>query len=110
MCWNVDGIEHAAPMRARCKAFYDIFAAVVEFAVAEQEAESALNFKIFLMVALDGVGDDGEADLVDRAMPTGSGIVGTGQDCLITSGVGQRDSVLTFVANPEAARRTRRLS
>ncbi len=48
---NIESIEHAAPGVAVVVAFDDIFAAVVEIAVAEQEAETA-ELQIFLVVAL----------------------------------------------------------
>ena len=48
------------------------------------------------MVALDGVGDYGQADLVHRAMPAASGVVGAGLDGLIYLGIDIR-LVLTLV-------------
>jgi hypothetical protein len=85
---HIERVEHAAPGVVVVVAFDDVFAAVVEVAVAEQEAEAA-EFQILLVVGLDGVGDDGEADLVDGAMPAGSGVVGAEFDGLVHFGVGE---------------------
>ena len=38
---DVEGVEHASPGVVVVVGFHDIFAAVVEVAVAEQEAEAA---------------------------------------------------------------------
>ena len=79
---HVERIKQAAPEVPGVVALHDILAAVVEVAVAEQEAEAA-QFQVVLVVPFDSVRDEGEADLVDRAMPAGSGIVGTQFDRLI---------------------------
>src|ERR1035438_170857 len=79
---DIDCVEQPAPRMPRVVALDDIFAAIVEFAVAEQKAEAPI-FQIILMVALDGVGDNGEAYFVQRAMPAGSGVVSARKDGLL---------------------------
>jgi len=65
---HIDGVEHAAPGMPVVVALDNIFAAIVQIAIAEQKAESA-QLQIFLVVGFDGVGYKCDTDLVDRAMP-----------------------------------------
>ncbi len=48
--------------------FQDIFAAVVEAAVAEKKSEAACR-EIILVILLDGIADEGEAGAILFAMP-----------------------------------------
>ena len=61
---------------------------VVQVAVAEQEAEAA-ELQILLVVFLDGVGDEGHAELVVGPRPAAAGVVAAELEGLIDLGVGE---------------------
>ena len=61
----------AAPDVGCVVGLHDIFAAVVETAVAEQEAEAAIG-EVGLVILLDCVGDESDAGAVLLAMPPGA--------------------------------------
>ncbi len=79
---EVEGVEEATPGVQGVIGFDDVFAAVVEGAIAEQKAEPT-QAQIVLMVAFDGVGDHGKACFVCGAAPTRAGIVGACFDGLV---------------------------
>ena len=64
---KVEGVVNSAPDMSVVVALEDVFAGVVEVAVAEQEAFAAES-EVGLVVALDGVGDEGQAELIVRAV------------------------------------------
>ncbi len=65
------GEVNAAPDVGCIVGFDDIFAAIVEAAIAEQEAESAIG-EVILVVLLDSIGDECDASAVLFAMPPGT--------------------------------------
>ena len=66
----------------------DVFAAVVESAVAEQKAEAAVR-EIVLVILLDGVGDEGDAGAVLLAMPPCAVRADAFGESLVDFGVGE---------------------
>ena len=60
---DVEGVVGSAPGVGVVVALEDVFAGVAEVAVAEEEAFAAEG-EVGLVVALDGVGDKGEAELI----------------------------------------------
>src|SRR5260370_492321 len=91
----VEGVEDAAPGVEVVVALEDVLAGVVESAVAEQEAEAAEG-EVALVVAFDGVGDEGEADFVVGTSKGATGAVAAERDGLVDLGVGE-GLVLAFV-------------
>ena len=85
---HVDGVIQAAPGVPVVVAFEDVFAAVVELAVAQQEPQPAI-FQVVLVVALDGVRDHGDAELVLGAMQAAHGVVAAKLHGLVHLGVGE---------------------
>jgi len=89
----VDGLEvervvDAAPRVQIVVSFDDVFATVVQFAVTEQETEATVG-QVVLVVFLDGIADEGHAQLVVGAGPSASGVVAAERDGLIDLGVGE---------------------
>src|SRR5258708_9803395 len=72
---GVEGVVEAAPDVEVVVALEDVFAGAVELAVAEEEAVAAVA-EVVLVVALDGVADEGEADLVVCAGAAAAGVAG----------------------------------
>ena len=68
---RVERSEDAAPDVQRVVGFDNVLAAVVQFAVAEQEAEASEG-QIFLVVARNSVGDEREARAVQLSSPLAS--------------------------------------
>ena len=66
----------------------DVFAAVVEVAVAEEESEAS-GGEIVLVILLDGVADEGDAGAVLLAMPPGAVRADAFGERLIDFGVGE---------------------
>src|SRR6185312_2745626 len=62
----VEGVEEAAPGVHGVVALEDIFACIVQMAVTEEKAKAA-ELEVVLVVALDGIGDECEAELVLRS-------------------------------------------
>jgi hypothetical protein len=96
----VERCKESTPVMRRVIAFENVLAGIVQPPVAEQEAESAER-EVLLVVALDGVGDTGEADLVIGPRPAVAGEVRTQLEGLIDLRVGIA-FVLALVP-PEAA-------
>ncbi len=65
---QVEGVVDPAPRVQVVVALDDVFAGVAELAVSKQESEAAER-EVGLVIALDGVGDEGYAELVVRARP-----------------------------------------
>ncbi len=65
---QVERIVDASPRVQVVVALENVFAGVVQVAVAQEEAEAA-ELQIILMIFLDGVRDEGQAELVVRARP-----------------------------------------
>ena len=80
--------------------FDDILAAVVEIAVAKNEAETA-KVQIILVVAFDGVGDNRQSYFVGGSMPACRDVVGTDLYGLVHFSVGV-GFVLSFVPTEAA--------
>ncbi len=68
--------------------FDDILATVFEVSVTEQKAQASV-VEVVLVISLDGIGDEGEANLIDGAMPAGAGIIGAYLKGLVHFGVGE---------------------
>ena len=85
---HINGVKQAPPGVPVVVAFLDGLAPVVEIPVAEQKAKATV-MQIVLVVALDGVRDQGQTDLVYRAMPAGSGKICAGKHGLVYFGVGE---------------------
>src|ERR1700693_1370605 len=62
------GEVNAAPDVDRVVGFQNIFAAVVESSIAEEEAEAAIG-EVVLVILLDGVRDQGESGAILFATP-----------------------------------------
>src|SRR5579872_969117 len=75
---NIGRQIDSSPDMERVVGFQDIFSAVVEMTVAEQETEASRG-KIVLVILLDGVGNERQARAVLLAMPPGA----VGADSLI---------------------------
>jgi hypothetical protein len=71
---KVERIVDAAPRVQIVVALENVFAGVVQLAVAQQEAEAA-KLQIVLVIFFYGVGDEGEAELVEGARPRSAGVV-----------------------------------
>src|SRR5579863_6610474 len=80
----------------------DVFAAVVELAVSEKKAEAAER-EVVLVVALDGVRNDGKSDFVLRPMPAVAGIVTAEFHGLVHFGI-REGFVLPFIPSEAAAK------
>ena len=105
---RVESVVNAAPRVHVVVALEDVFARVVEVAIAEQEAKAA-KLEILLVVALDGIRDEGDANLVVGAVrqaeeAVAQRVVAAEGDGLVDFGVGE-GLVLTLVPSEAADRR-----
>ena len=71
---HIDRVEHAAPGMPVVIAFDNILPPVVEISIAQQESQSA-QLQILLMIALDGIGDEGDCDLIHGPVPARPGVI-----------------------------------
>src|SRR5260370_21818591 len=95
-----EGRVGAAP-RVQCVVrFDDIFAAIVETAVAQDNHEAAKS-EILLVVARDSVGHEGEAGAIEPSAPAHSTGPEAEQDGFVDFGVGVR-FVAALVPAPAA--------
>ncbi len=92
---EIERVIDAAPGVQVVVALQNVFAGVVQFAVAEEKAEAA-ELQVVLMIFFDGVGDEGQAELVVGARPRAAGVVAAERDGLVDLGVGV-GLVLAFV-------------
>ncbi len=92
---QVKRVVDSAPGVQVVVALEDVFAGVVQVAVAQQKAQAAIA-QIVLVIALDGVRDEGDAELVVGARAGVAGVVAAEGDSLVDLGVGE-GLVLAFV-------------
>ena len=71
MCCTPGRQVNAAPNVDGVVGLKNIFAAVVQLAVAEQKSQAA-GREIILVIFLDGIGDEGDAGAILFAMPPGA--------------------------------------
>src|SRR5579863_4034146 len=95
---RVERREDSAPHVQRVVGFDNVLAPIVQFAVAEQEAEASEG-QIFLMVARNSVGNERQARAVQLPFPLGSLRAGADLLGFVHFGVGVR-FVLPFVPSP----------
>ena len=82
----VQRIINAAPSMKVVITLQDVLACIVQIAVAKQKAQ-ATEAKVVLVIALDRVGYEGNADLVVRTRERAAEIVSTKSNRLIDLGV-----------------------
>ena len=87
----------AAPDVGGVVGLENILAAIVELAVTEEESKTARG-EIFLVVFLDGVGDEGDAGAVLLAMPPRAIGADALREGLVDFGVGERFSLAVVPA------------
>ena len=86
---NVDGAIDTAPEMSIIVPFEDVFPPIAEISVAQQKPQTA-KFQIFLMVAGDRIGHEGEPDFVVPAMPASGRVIRADRNTLIDFGIRKR--------------------
>jgi hypothetical protein len=79
---KVERIVDSAPRMQVVVALEDVFAGVVQLAVAQQKAQTA-KLQVRLMIRLDSIRNKSHAEPVERARPRSSGIVAAELDSLV---------------------------
>jgi hypothetical protein len=88
----------AAPGADGVVSLQNSFAAVVQVAIAEEKAQTAVG-EVYLMVFLDGVRDESEPGSILLAVPPCAACANAGRDGLINLGIGEGFSFAVVPTN-----------
>src|SRR5215471_18839670 len=95
---QIDSGENSAPQVGVIVAFHDVLAAVIQSAIAKQEATSA-QCQVFLVIRRNTIGSEDQAYLIETSFPSLTCHIGADFDRLIYFGVGE-GFMLTLVPSP----------